>query len=667
MRYIRRRSTYLPEESGERGAVLVLTALSLILLLVIAAFSTDLGAWYQQGQEQQRSADVAALSGVKSYNAHVRDELLAFGVDRMAELSEERQLEIETIAFPAAVADVIAGLRADGREITASPTISVAVPPAWSVAEVTSVDGSLIRITRKDGGAVTVNISNVGDQFFSSFVRNEPTISREAVAALSMCGAVCNDTITVLPPVSGFSARGFGDGFIPLVDWPDQRVYAVNHHAGPNSGGVVCKHADTGEDCAGFPLQIPSYRTTNRSEDAIDIDRNRVYFAVKHTETFQFGVACVDSNGTFCPFTPLMQGPVGSAFNQVESGMLGGVGTWFIDDRIFAASQDGFIHCIEPDQIGSASPFCAGYPRPSGMRGHPNQPAASFNIRGGVGTADHENGRIWIHQGMTNGQAVVHCWDVVLDAVCPTFSGATTVGGGSQPTLWFMRYDTRGDVVGWCKGDTGLNHVCVDEFGVRSNNAIPQLAASALGPEAPYGNGRTYDGKRMYYSQGITTGGLLRCYDWETRSSCTAAGDEVPPIYGTAQLNRNCMVGIGHTSMFYAWDGLTLEPCGESGAQTQLWPCVCADGSERYGELSVPENMDQFLNSIEATITGGGMTVGPTDLLLGPLDLSSFNGTSGPLTLTLDVNFKQDANGVPLWNAPIDIDLQIETAPTLLR
>jgi len=47
----------------ERGVVLVWLALCLVVMLMFAGFMVDLGAWYQQSQDIQRTADAAALAG----------------------------------------------------------------------------------------------------------------------------------------------------------------------------------------------------------------------------------------------------------------------------------------------------------------------------------------------------------------------------------------------------------------------------------------------------------------------------------------------------------------------------------------------------------------------------------------------------------------------------
>lgn len=53
-----------PRAPGERGYVLVLTAMLLVPLMLISALAVDVGSWYSRGLALQRAADAAALAGV---------------------------------------------------------------------------------------------------------------------------------------------------------------------------------------------------------------------------------------------------------------------------------------------------------------------------------------------------------------------------------------------------------------------------------------------------------------------------------------------------------------------------------------------------------------------------------------------------------------------------
>ncbi len=52
------------DRRNERGYVAALTALVMIPLLIFAAFATDVGSWYVEGQRVQRAVDAGALAGV---------------------------------------------------------------------------------------------------------------------------------------------------------------------------------------------------------------------------------------------------------------------------------------------------------------------------------------------------------------------------------------------------------------------------------------------------------------------------------------------------------------------------------------------------------------------------------------------------------------------------
>ena len=67
------RSRLTEEAPSDSGFVLAQAALLLIPLLIFAAFATDIGSWYLEGQKVQRAADAAALAGV----AHMPDTVAA--------------------------------------------------------------------------------------------------------------------------------------------------------------------------------------------------------------------------------------------------------------------------------------------------------------------------------------------------------------------------------------------------------------------------------------------------------------------------------------------------------------------------------------------------------------------------------------------------------------
>jgi len=59
-----RRRRLRDDRGGDGGYAIALVALSLIVIIAMAAFSVDVSNWYLNGQREQRAADAAALAGV---------------------------------------------------------------------------------------------------------------------------------------------------------------------------------------------------------------------------------------------------------------------------------------------------------------------------------------------------------------------------------------------------------------------------------------------------------------------------------------------------------------------------------------------------------------------------------------------------------------------------
>lgn len=73
-------STSAPSRRGEGGYVTAMTALLLIPLMVFAALTVDVGAWYFQASDAQGAADAAALAGVPFMPDRARAQAAALDV-----------------------------------------------------------------------------------------------------------------------------------------------------------------------------------------------------------------------------------------------------------------------------------------------------------------------------------------------------------------------------------------------------------------------------------------------------------------------------------------------------------------------------------------------------------------------------------------------------------
>ena len=237
----------------ERGAVLVLTALVMLLLLFIAAFATDLGAWYRQSEEQQRAADVGSLNGIATFDRTVQEFFEANGAETWQELdTDDLRRQAEQAAVLDAVDAIQALLETSGLTFSGGPISQMFAndpldPNQSSVVVLLADDGTRVTITRLfrqtgtdlDGDpvftrAIEVQIERDGEQFFSQILRDAPTITRAAEAVQSNCGATCENNVELTPPFFGFDAPGNGDGYTPLLldrdfDGATDEIWAVNH------------------------------------------------------------------------------------------------------------------------------------------------------------------------------------------------------------------------------------------------------------------------------------------------------------------------------------------------------------------------------------------------------------------------------------------------------
>src|ERR1051325_11445938 len=56
-----------PSKKGERGVTILIVAMSLLVLITMAALAIDVASLYQARAEAQRAADAAALAGAKMF------------------------------------------------------------------------------------------------------------------------------------------------------------------------------------------------------------------------------------------------------------------------------------------------------------------------------------------------------------------------------------------------------------------------------------------------------------------------------------------------------------------------------------------------------------------------------------------------------------------------
>ncbi len=634
----------IERSESERGAILVMTALVMLLLLFVAAFATDLGAWYRQGGEQQRAADVGSLNGVAAFDRETKAyfaDLPGGPVDTWAELlarpdGQNLVREAEEQGFRAAVATVQTLLETSNLTFTNPPVFVFATDPtgsdgnlldinSTSTATLTADDGSVITITRAfvdTSNATTgtnsftrvieVSIERSGEQYFSDIIRDAPTIDRGAQALLSNCGALCNQPITLNPPFIGFGGSGNGDGFAPLLYDRDpdpnpeikdyDEVWAVNHHSdGRMWGQIICQRVDVdpeinGTDCDGAPYEL-EFQTGNRPVEYIS-PAGKLYFSGRDPDAGMTGLVCFDANTKdYCSgtsFIPLFEQPTDawwSAWINIH-------GPFENNGRLYVFSQDGYGACVTlaMQRCGAPTALLAGLGTPENPDPRlPERDGERFHVSNGEQIGD----TLVLTQNTDTG-VFFHCLNLasgngeIGSCGAPIFSD--TLGNGGD-NLTFTRYNTNAQPIGVCVFNINSgNNNCVSTVSWGNAGPLPGLTEglSELG-ERWGGDTLSWKGVRTFFAGGFSN--LVGCWNWQTQSACTDGPDEGGAYlrtddgitdnlgnalpYGFAVVADRCIIGLGDQAVFFSFNPLGLGPCNDAAISDRIDPCQCTDGSGR--------------------------------------------------------------------------------------
>jgi len=558
-----------PEER-DRGTVLVLTAFVMMLLLVIAAFATDLGAWYRQGQEQQRAADVGALNGVQAYDRGVKayfaelEAATGRSVKTWGDLVTDDEFQAaEQRGLEEAANTIIGLLETSGLSFNDAGSGALASDPTdvnqQSIWTVVATDGTEVIITRsfviigEDAGglpvygrSIDVEVVAPGAQYFSNMIREAPQISRSASSVLSNCGAVCDTQVQLDPPFAGFNAAGSGDGYKPLLYDRDgdltngyEEVWAVNHHVNENSAGdIICMDVNTQTSCdTPWSIRNAGYNSANRPVELLSNTVDKIYAPItdrSDLNNLRSGLLCYDvalRKPCTTEFIDLWgSGGKGNGYTQV-------VGAFEYNNQLWVLGIHGRVACVtmSADPSGGMQ-RCAGTNEWSAPHAvHPDIVTEADDAK--MGWGELVGDEIYILQRDKNKKAVLSCFDIGNKGACDGWGGAgyLVVNGynGNEP-MGFFRHDNTGKKTGLCVAvPQQSKHYCVNMNG-GGGSASPMggtFDSSVMAPMAIevnkwigsahyWTNGETganYEG-RTFFSGGRSD--MVGCWDWKANASC---------------------------------------------------------------------------------------------------------------------------------------------------
>lgn len=535
--------------------VVVLVALTLVVLMLVAALTLDVGLRHHRSSAAQRAADVAAMASVS--------ELVRLKGTGMPVAQAERKAR--------ELAEAVAaenGFDPDDGDIGIVTTFSKG-PDGGDRARVTIAEDDL-------------------PLFFGRMFTDGLEVERFATATMSDCQATC-------PPVEIELRQSYstvvdtavgGDGWQPQI--AGNSIFNLYHH---DSGEVLyCWDKLSNEACGPsglYPVEPYAGIQTNYTPK-LAADGTKVYFVVQTASSV--GLGCWDgaTHATCGGFaSPVQMAPY--AKNGASHAVARLDGPEKVGSRLFMYGDDNRMYCWD---LSTAS-VCSGYPKATSLAGAHDMALqnAGSGFAGGVKTNAgmqfdmlvHPDGRIFT--GLDNsgdGKTWLTCWDTNTNATCSGWHDASTSGG--RPTLSFT-YSAAGVPTGVCaraaKSGKGSGHTC---FGFDGWSMTSPLLFNFDGSSGQQeASAPRSDGHFVTFFP-FTGDDTARCWDWTTGAECVIDPPNWASTSDYAYLwdGGRCMIGLGHDGKMWSFgvdDG--QAPCkgAPSGATARVSPCTCAGGS----------------------------------------------------------------------------------------
>lgn len=624
-------NTDFERPENERGAVLVMVAILILILLVCGTLAVDVSALERRGQTLQNTADAAALAATATW-VRTGDPTLATAVAR--DLITQNGLDQPDISF------------------------GVNFPDPWTV-EVDLADSS-------------------PDVFLGGIVGMDETLTRDAQAELLLCDRDCGIDVELSPPFVATPTVGDGDGYRPIS--VGDRFYAINHH-GTN---VVCIDRTTRQQC--FSDRSAFRNGTDAITDQIVHTATvgtRIWWTAQ--EPTRLALYCWQTvTNVPCNSVHTVNASLRADHLQDNYRVRGG-GLVEHQGRLYTFTDDHQVHCFMPDIEAG----CPGYPQTTDLRGSalPWNPAYGQTGAGIDRIIEEGTGRIYYSMRARNsGDGVqagtwLDCWNANTESKCSNFTpNMIHASGERQAGRPFFYRSTTGAIQGVCS--TGISEiVCTDMQGNDApglRNALFDLEQQ-LPPVVDYHNAQ---GTHMYHPptnrlfmtnpRWIST---VSCWDFTTASTCGTLyglqnGVETSD-YGFIY-EGDCMFALGHTSIFWAFTSDLEVGCPGSTAVERIDRCSCRD-EELWGIIDFNFVRDDFDVFDVQILDPAGNVVVPADgvgVISLADGLSSIDLDESQLDYEyLQVSVYAETDGNSPWSVtnPPSFSISFEGTPVLVE
>lgn len=606
-----------PSPDAERGAVLIMVGIMLVVLVLAAAIAVDLTVHGRRGEDLQNATDAATLAGAAAWVRTGDPELAIDAADELLLQNgvnpQDDDIEVY-YTFP-----TVSQMRVEVYDTTNPP-------------------------------------------LFGSITSSDSVIVRDSTAELDICANSCVTELEVPPPFTDIQALGSGDGWIPIPI--GDRIFAVNHRE--IGTYVVCVN-NLSEICPGYPIASQPDRWQAYVPNNPHVGQT-IYTLSQATDGLWMG--CFDTAaGTSCGADRLYTaGPGNSGVNDSQRG-----GALIeVDGELFAFLDNRTVACRNLDLSD-----CAGGASFSDDTGLPVQ---DVNWTSGAnGSSIALGDRIYFTTHFT-GQAAnsygtqLHCIDAGTKTTCSGWTQTRRIGSSTDSGWWgwagrlFYWRDTVGNPTLICStitpDNSALQLYCFDLITGAPTNPPGSEAADYI---ANYGTDHYRIGfgsvwheptNREIINTGsgddLNPGDLAVCWDWETKTGCGTATTTIAGgarTYGYGYLpGSNCIYALGDFSWFWTFyspsDSPLEQDCRGGTASVTIYPCTCVDGTKHWGAIEIDTDItlagpyEEF--EVLVTAPNGdewdfGNLVGTGD---SAIDLSGIPTTHNSLLITVSVEAK---------------------------
>ncbi len=601
-----KRGSDLPHR--ERGAVLALVAVMIMVVLGSAALAVDLAALDRRGQQLQSVADAASLGAVATW--------VSTG-DASAAAETTRELIIAN-GFGGEVA------------------YAIQTPSA---------------------NELMVTVTDESPQLFlTSIIGAGGTIERAATAYLAECVSPCGLHVDVPAPGTSITPSQPIDGFAPIL--VGAKVYSISR----SGNQIACLDRVLAQDCPGYPRwAFPMGDTYTDRLPHTAVVGTQIWFLAQHSHGLYLRcwqtiteTPCVDEH---------LIAPEPSAFSLGHEYVSRGGGLAHLGDRLFVYADNHTVHCFD---LSWKAP-CSEY-GPDGLPAANVDLDAADPTMGTSGSGidrlvDEANARIYFAIPIVDNEltalegtpgVTVRCWDAITHGPC---------GSGLELDIAFGASPTDGRLFFHRSVDGNPTAVCVvlievircADLDLDATAYAATVAESATRPlhdalaihlptseNSHVGITHWNQHTNRLYVPGSTGSSYAACFDFVDSDLCgferlVADGVAVRP-FGFAS-DGTCVLAFGRGPLASFTRDLQ-STCLDIAFSQRLYPCTC-DGTPAFPTPRFevdPEQIAKFDVTVYAA--DGNVLVARESILEKAnksVDLSAVTTTDSFVTLDVQI------------------------------